>query len=238
MTDLRLKKKLSALDGNALGAQIDEYGHAVLGSLLTIPECRALMKLYDREDAFRSRVVMQRHGFGQGEYKYLSYPLPDLVTELRTGLYPILAGIANDWNERLGMSALFPGEHAAYLDVCHRAGQTRPTPLLLRYCKGDYNHLHQDLYGDHVFPLQATILLSRPGEDFTGGEFALTEQRPRQQSRVDVVPLSVGDCVIFPVRERPVGGKRGFYRANMRHGVSRLHNGARMTLGIIFHDAH
>lgn len=232
-----LKKKLAVLDGMALAEDIDHQGYALVNSLFTHTQCRALAKLYNGDSGFRSRVVMQRHGYGQGEYKYFAYPLPEIVTKLRAALYPMLAAIANDWNERLGDAARYPESHAAYLELCHAAGQTRPTPLLLRYGPGDHNRLHQDLYGDEVFPLQATILLSRPGTDFTGGEFVLTEQRPRQQSRVEVVPLLAGDCVIFPVRARPVAGQRGFYRATMRHGVSRLQAGARTTLGLIFHDA-
>lgn len=237
MTVSNLNKKLAALDGTVLAAEIDRQGYGLVGSLLTRAECRILAKLYDEDAGFRSRVVMQRHGYGQGEYKYLAYPLPEIVATLRTGLYPMLAAIANDWNERLGTADRYPARHADYLENCHAAGQTRPTPLLLRYGPGDHNRLHQDLYGDEVFPLQATILLSRPGADFSGGEFVLTEQRPRQQSRVEVVPLSAGDCVVFPVRDRPVEGKRGFYRATMRHGVSRLQAGLRTTLGLIFHDA-
>lgn len=224
-------------DTAAMQNDLDTQGHSILKTLIPEQNCRDLAGFYDQGAGFRSHVIMQRHGYGQGEYKYLSYPLPGIVGELRTSLYPGLAHIANIWNERLGVEDRFPDLHADYLDICHRAGQTRPTPLLLRYETGDHNRLHQDLYGELVFPLQATILLSDPVTDFTGGEFVLTEQRPRQQSRVEVVPLSLGDCVVFPVRARPVEGKRGFYRATMRHGVSRLHSGMRTTLGLIFHDA-
>ncbi|MDB5711870.1 MAG: hypothetical protein JWL96_3940 [Sphingomonas bacterium] len=193
--------------------------------------------LYDGGAAFRSQVVMARHGFGRGEYKYFAYPLPPLVESLRASLYPHLAPLANRWHERMGMEARFPSDHEAYIARCHEAGQTRPTPLLLRYGKDDYNCLHQDLYGAHVFPLQAAILLSEPDRDFTGGEFVMTEQRPRMQSRAMVVPLRKGDAVIFAVNSQPVQGSRGTYRVNLRHGVSKLRSGHRHTLGIIFHDA-
>jgi hypothetical protein len=206
-------------------------------ALLTPDECEALAALYDAEQGFRSRVIMARHGYGQGEYRYFAYPLPPLVTELRTDLYRRLAPVADDWNARMGVDVRYPAEHAGFLERCHAAGQTRPTPLLLQYGAGDYNCLHQDLYGEHVFPLQATVLLSRPGADFTGGEFVLTEQRPRMQTRPAVVPLEQGDAVVFAVRERPVQGSRGSSRVNMRHGVSALRSGSRRTLGIIFHDA-
>ncbi len=232
-----LKTKLKAVDAAALAATLDERGYARIPSLLNARECRSLAARYDREVGFRSRVTMARHGFGQGEYKYLDNPLPDPVRTLRESLYPPLAEIANRWNVALGVDEGFPADHSDYVDRCHAAGQTKPTPLLLRYGPGDHNRLHQDLYGDEVFPLQATILLSDPEKDFTGGEFVVTEQRPRQQSRVEVVPLKRGDAVIFPVRHRPVQGARGYYRATMRHGVSRLHSGARTTLGVIFHDA-
>jgi uncharacterized protein len=220
-----------------VAAELDLAGCATVGPLLSVPQCRALSALYASEPPFRRRVVMAQHGYGRGEYKYFAYPLPPLVEALRTALYPPLAAIANRWSEALGLDARYPTEHAAYLEQCHRAGQTRPTPLLLRYAAGDYNCLHQDLYGEHVFPLQVAVLLSEPGTDFTGGEFVLTEQRPRMQSRAEVVPLAQGEAVIFPVRERPVRGTRGLYRVNMRHGVSRLRSGERYTLGLIFHDA-
>lgn len=229
---------IKSFDTTAMLDDLDTRGHTVLNALLPEQDCRGLADLYDQDRSFRSRVIMQHHGYGQGEYKYLSYPLPGIVAELRALLYPALAAIANVWNERLGVEARFPDTHADYLEICHQAGQVRPTPLLLRYETGDHNRLHQDLYGEFVFPLQATIQLSDPAREFTGGEFVLTEQRPRQQSRVEVVPLSIGDCVIFPVCARPVAGKRGAYRATIRHGVSRLHSGRRTTLGLIFHDAH
>jgi len=224
-------------DWHRVAAELDEQGWAALPGLLENPACTATAMLYDWDDGFRSRVVMARHGFGRGEYRYFSYPLPPMVEALRTALYPRLAPIANDWQERLEQEARFPGDHAAYLARCHKAGQTRPTPLLLRYGPGDYNCLHQDLYGAEVFPLQVAVLLSEPGRDFTGGEFLLTEQRPRQQSRAMVVPLSQGDGVVFAVNSRPVQGTRGDYQVKMRHGVSKLHSGQRHTLGIIFHDA-
>jgi hypothetical protein len=229
--------RVAALDWQAIAGHVDADAFGVLPSLLTPDECRALADLYAVDNRFRSRVVMARHNFGQGEYKYFAYPLPRLVASLRTALYPPLAAIANRWNDSLGADTHYPGEHKAYLARCHDAGQTRPTPLLLQYGAGDYNCLHQDLYGEHIFPLQAAFLLSAPGDDFTGGEFILTEQRPRMQSRAEVVPLRQGDGVIFPVHNRPVSGKRGIYRANMRHGVSRLRSGHRQALGIIFHDA-
>ena len=221
------------VDWEKVGASLDERGCAVVQGLLQPEQCRALAGLYESEDRFRSRVVMARHGFGRGEYKYFSYPLPDVIAELRTALYGPLACIANRWNP----AGRFPAEHNTYLRRCHAAGQVRPTPLLLRYDAGDYNCLHQDLYGDHVFPLQLTLLLSAPERDFTGGEFVMTEQRPRMQSRAEVVPLAQGDAVIFPVNERPVRGTRGTYRVKLRHGVSRVRSGRRFTAGIIFHDA-
>jgi hypothetical protein len=218
-------------------AELDAHGFARFERLLAAADCDALAALYDDEPGFRSRVVMARHGFGRGEYRYFAYPLPDLVAELRSALYAGLAPIANRWSEALRSATRFPERHADFLARCHAAGQTRPTPLLLRYGPDDYNCLHQDLYGEHVFPLQVAILLSEPDEDFTGGEFVLTEQRPRMQSRVAVVPLRRGDAVAFAVAERPVQGTRGVYRVQMRHGVSRLRSGARHTLGVIFHDA-
>ncbi|HWB48690.1 MAG TPA: 2OG-Fe(II) oxygenase [Stellaceae bacterium] len=220
-----------------LAASLDRDGYAVLPGLLGAAQCRDLVALYGERERFRSRVVMARHGYGQGEYQYLAYPLPPVVAALREGLYPRVAPIADDWQRRLGRAAKFPATLDAYTARCHAAGQSRPTPLILKYGPGDYNCLHQDLYGELVFPLQATVLLSRPGEDFTGGEFLLIEQRPRRQSRGEVVPLRQGDAVVFPVNHRPVAGARGYYRATMRHGVSRLHSGRRFTLGVIFHDA-
>ena len=228
---------ISAADAATIETDLAGQGFALLPRLLPPPACRDLIALYPSEDKFRSRVVMARHGFGRGEYKYFSYPLPAIVAALRNRLYPALAAIANRWQQQLGSDQHYPSSHADYLERCYAAGQRRPTPLLLRYEAGDFNCLHQDVYGEHVFPLQAAILLSEPGADFTGGEFILTEQRPRQQSRATVVPLSQGDAVIFPVRERPVAGSRGFYRGQMRHGVSPLRSGHRYTLGVIFHDA-
>jgi len=220
-----------------MAATLDGHGYAVTGPLLSSEECRSLSEAYAEERLFRSRVIMARHGFGRGEYKYFAYPLPALVADMRAALYPPLATIANRWHEQMGREDRFPDSHAEYLARCHEAGQTKPTPLLLRYGPDDHNCLHQDVYGEHVFPLQATVLLSRPDGDFTGGEFVLTEQRPRMQSRVEVVPLGQGEAVIFPVHHRPVRGTRGTYRVNLRHGVSRLHSGQRFTLGVIFHDA-
>jgi hypothetical protein len=224
------------IDEPAIAEALNRDGFATL-KLLDAASCRALAALYDDDARFRSRVVMQRHNFGRGEYKYLAYPLPEPVAGLRTALYPALARVANAWRRALGEAAAFPATLDAYLAQCHAAGQARPTPLLLRYVAGDYNCLHQDLYGELVFPLQLTLLLSEPGRDFAGGEFVLVEQRPRAQSRAAVVPLSQGEAVIFPVHHRPVQGTRGYYRATMRHGVSRVHAGLRQTLGIIFHDA-
>jgi uncharacterized protein len=220
-----------------LARDLDAAGCAVIAGLLKPAECDALSALYAEEGGFRSRVVMARHGFGKGEYKYFSYPLPALIARLRTALYARLAPIANGWNAAMGIKARFPEEHAQFLRRCHAAGQRRATPLLLQYGTGDYNCLHQDLYGEHVFPLQLTILLSEPGRDFTGGEFVMTEQRPRMQSRAEVVPLGQGDAVVFAVHHRPVKGTRGVYRVNLRHGVSRVRSGRRHTAGIIFHDA-
>jgi hypothetical protein len=224
-------------DWRQIAAALDEQGWALMPSLLADADCDRIAALYDREDGFRGRVVMARHGFGRGEYRYFSYPLPGGIEKMRTALYPHLAIIANAWQEKWGQTARFPEHHADYIAHCHRCGQTRPTPLLLRYGPGDYNCLHQDLYGAEVFPLQVAILLSEPGKDFTGGEFVLTEQRPRMQSRVMVVPLSQGDGICFAVNNRPVKGTRGTYQVKMRHGVSKLHTGQRFTLGIIFHDA-
>ena len=220
-----------------MGAELDAHGSALLEGLIRPAECEALAALYPHDAPFRGRVVMARHGFGSGEYKYFRYPLPDLVGRLRTALYPQLAALANRWNEALGVRARFPRRHAQYLERCHAGGQRRPTPLLLQYAAGDYNCLHQDIYGEQLFPLQLTILLSEPGRDFTGGEFVMTEQRPRMQSRAQVVPLKKGDGVVFAVHQRPVQGARGVYRVNLRHGVSRVRSGRRHTVGIIFHDA-
>ena len=228
---------MMAPDWQRIEDDLNQGGCAVLPRLLDAGACTALAAQYDDASRFRSRVVMQRHGFGRGEYQYWAYPLPDAVAALRTGLYRPLAAIANRWHASMGLEARFPPDHAAFLARCHAAGQARPTPLLLRYGEGDYNCLHQDVYGEHVFPLQLAVLLSRPRDDFTGGEFVLTEQRPRMQSRAEVVPLAQGDAVLFPVAQRPVNGTRGSYRVNMRHGVSRLRSGVRHTLGIIFHDA-
>ena len=232
-----IAERLAAIDWRPIGEELDGYGSAILPAILSAEECESLAALYPTDPLFRSRIVMARHGFGRGEYKYFAYPLPELVGELRSSLYPPLAEIANRWSEALGGEVRYPDEHAAFLERCHQAGQTRPTALLLQYGEGDYNCLHQDLYGEHVFPLQVAFLLSAPGRDFTGGEFVLTEQRPRMQSRAEVVGLRQGDGVIFPVHHRPVRGTRGLYRVNMRHGVSRLRSGRRHTVGIIFHDA-
>ena len=232
-----LAERIEALDWNGAARDLDAAGNAVLERVLSPEECRELAGLYGREELFRSRIVMARHGFGRGEYQYFRYPLPDLVGGLRTALYPRLAPIANRWHEALRAEARYPAEHAEFLARCREAGQRKPTPLLLRYQAGDYNCLHQDLYGEHVFPLQVAVLLSEPGSDFTGGEFVMTEQRPRMQSRAEVVPLRQGDAVVFAVRGRPVQGTRGIYRVNLRHGVSRIRSGLRHTVGIIFHDA-
>jgi hypothetical protein len=232
-----LEQRVRALDWARIAAELDERGCATTGPLLTPAECRGLVAGYDEEGLYRSQIIMARHGFGRGEYKYFAYPLPDRVAILRRALYRALAPIANEWQAALGAKADYPAEHDAYLARCHRAGQRRPTPLMLKYGPGDYNCLHQDLYGELVFPLQVAFLLSRPAEDFTGGEFMLTEQRPRQQSRGEVVSLQQGEGVVFAVNHRPVRGKRGVYRSAMRHGVSRLKSGQRFTLGIIFHDA-
>jgi uncharacterized protein len=229
--------RVDAIDWTRVTADLDAQGCAVLKGLLAPDECAALAAMYPDDGHFRSRVVMGRHGFGRGEYKYFAYPLPGLIAELRPALYARFAGIANRWNEAMGIDVRYPAVHDAFLKRCHDAGQTRPTPLLLQYEAGDYNCLHQDLYGEHVFPLQVAILLSEPGRDFAGGEFVLTEQRPRMQSRAEVVPLTRGDAVAFAVHHRPVQGTRGTYRVNLRHGVSRLRSGHRYTVGVIFHDA-
>ena len=228
--------RVAALDWTRIAGELDAQGCATTGALLSAEECATLSSRYGDDGMYRSRVIMARHGFGRGEYKYFAYPLPEIVASLRAALYPPLADVANRWNEQMGLEQRFPAGHTAYLKRCHAAGQAKPTPLLLQYGAGDYNCLHQDVYGELVFPLQVAFLLSRPGEDFTGGEFVLTEQRPRMQSRAEVVPLRQGEGVIFPVHHRPVQGTRGVYRVNMRHGVSRLRGGKRHTLGIIFHD--
>jgi hypothetical protein len=227
----------TAIDRTRLGTDLDAQGWALLPTRLSGAECDRTAQLYGGGKGFRSHVIMARHGFGRGEYRYFSYPLPPLVKDLRESLYPTLAPIANRWHERMGIEARFPENHAAFIERCHSAGQTRPTPLLLQYGPGDYNCLHQDLYGEHVFPLQVAILLSEPGDDFEGGEFVLTEQRPRMQTRVQVVPLHKGDAVVFAVNSRPVQGTRGNYRVQLRHGVSNVRAGHRHTLGVIFHDA-
>jgi hypothetical protein len=227
----------STIDWAHIADELDTRGNATVAGVLSAEECQSLAGLYDQDKRFRSRVIMARHGFGRGEYRYFDYPLPGIVAKLRASVYPHLAPIANRWNEFLRTEMRFPDSHAEFLARCHEAGQVRPTPLLLRYGPEDYNCLHQDLYGEHVFPLQLTILLSRPGEDFTGGKFVLTEQRPRMQSRPEVVPLEQGDAVIFADHHRPVRGARGIYRVNLRHGVSRVRTGHRQTLGVIFHDA-
>jgi hypothetical protein len=229
--------RLAGLDWTSLGSDLDAHGCALIRTVLSVDECAALIDSYANDSLFRSRVVMRKHGFGQGEYKYFAYPLPEIVRSLRTALYPPLAAIANRWNAAMGIEVSYPDTHEAFVERCRDAGQVKPTPLLLRYEAGDYNCLHQDVYGEHVFPLQVALLLSQPERDFTGGEFVLTEQRPRMQSRVEVVPLDRGAGVIFPVRQRPVQGARGTYRVNLRHGVSRVRSGHRATLGIIFHEA-
>ncbi|HXH67096.1 MAG TPA: 2OG-Fe(II) oxygenase [Candidatus Limnocylindrales bacterium] len=232
-----IETNLEAFDWPGLLKHLDTYGWVMFENLLTAAECETIAGLYDEERHFRSRVVMAQHGFGRGEYKYFSYPLPELVARLRSSLYPWLAPVANRWNEAMGSGVRYPDTHAAFIERCHKAGQTRPTPLLLRYTKDDYNALHQDLYGEHVFPLQIAILLSQPETDFTGGEFVLIEQRPRMQSRAEVIPLRQGSAVLFAVHNRPLQGNRGAYRVNLRHGVSRVRSGRRHTVGVIFHDA-
>jgi hypothetical protein len=229
--------RVNAVDWQRVSQELDAQGNAVIERFLSPDECQALAGLYQKDEMFRSRVVMARHGFGRGEYKYFSYPLPDLIAALRTAIYPHLVPIANRWNHVMAIDVRYPEKHAEFIERCHQAGQNKPTPLLLQYEAGDYNCLHQDLYGEHVFPLQLAVLLSRPGQDFSGGEFVMTEQRPRMQSRPMVVPLRQGDGVVFAVRHRPVQGTRSAYRVNLRHGVSRIGSGHRHTLGIIFHDA-
>ena len=231
--DTRVKR----YDWARIAEHLDAHGWATLPKLLTASETDALAGLYDDDRMFRSHVVMARHGFGRGEYKYFKYPLPEKVGALRTSLYPRLAPTANRWNEAMGIDVRYPATHGEFLERCHNAGQLRPTPLLLKYGEGDFNALHQDIYGEHVFPLQVMVLLAEPEKDFTGGEFVLTEQRPRMQSRVEVVPLRRGDAAVWAVRNRPVQGTRGSYRVNMRHGVSRIRSGHRHTVGVIFHDA-
>ena len=228
---------IARYDWDALSAELAGHGCAVMERLLTPEQCEEIAGLYPQEEHFRSHIHMARHGFGKGEYRYFKYPLPELLGGLRSALYARLAPVANDWNARMGLEQRYPAEHSTFLKLCHDAGQKRPTPLLLQYGPGDFNALHQDLYGDLAFPLQVAILLSEPGRDFTGGEFVLTEQRPRMQSRAEVVPLRQGDAVAFAVHNRPVQGAKGHYRVNLRHGVSRLRSGRRHTVGIIFHDA-
>lgn len=237
MSPPTLSQRLHNLDWPHLEQSLDQDGSAVIRNLLSASQCQSLGKLYAEPGNFRSRVIMARHGFGRGEYQYFRYPLPDIVQQLRESLYPLLVPLANHWNACMGLEVRYPGEHADFIQRCHAAGQQRPTPLLLQYGPQDYNCLHQDLYGEQVFPLQVAILLSEPGGDFTGGEFVLTEQRPRMQSRPQVIDLKQGDALVFAVHQRPVKGVRGYYRVNMRHGVSRVHSGRRHTLGIIFHDA-
>ncbi|MGC0052330.1 2OG-Fe(II) oxygenase [Brucella pituitosa] len=232
-----MKEKLASYDWQKVTDELDQFGTATLGQLFSEEQCNELVGLYDASDAFRSTISMARHGFGLGEYKYFANPLPEIISASRKALYARLSPLANRWSERLGSGVEYPASHDEYLTICHAAGQTRPTPLILQYVEGDYNCLHQDLYGDLAFPLQVAVLLSQPGEDFTGGEFVLTEQRPRMQSRAEVVPLQQGDAVVFAVNDRPMRGTRGDYRVKMRHGVSRLRSGRRHTLGIIFHDA-
>ena len=232
-----IDSRIQAFDWPGASVHLDAHGWALIPKLLTAAECHALAGLYDDDRLFRSRVIMARHGFGRGEYKYFAYPLPAPVAALRATLYPRLVPVANRWNQSMGSDVQYPNRHDDFLRRCHDAGQTRPTPLLLQYATGDFNALHQDLYGEHAFPLQVAILLSEPERDFTGGEFVLTEQRPRMQSRAEVVPLRRGDGVVFAVHNRPVQGTRGVYRVNLRHGVGRLRSGHRHTVGIIFHDA-
>src|ERR671923_382338 len=232
-----LVQRVEALDWNQISQDLDAHGNAIIKNLISSNDCDALVNLYSEDGIFRSRVVMEQHGFGRGEYKYFSYPLPDIIAGLRTAIYPHLAPVANRWNTAMGINVRYPEKHADFIARCHDAGQLKPTPLLLQYRAGDYNCLHQDLYGEHVFPLQVTILLSEPERDFTGGELVLTEQRPRMQSRPEVVPLRQGDAVVFAVHHRPVPGTRGVYRVKLRHGISRVRSGHRHALGVIFHDA-
>lgn len=237
VTSKTVEERVAAVPWLDVSRQLDGEGNAVIRSILSPAECDEVRNLYQHEEIFRSRVVMERHGFGRGEYRYFSYPLPELVNAMRTSLYPHLVPTANHWNEAMAINVRFPATHAEYMQRCHDAGQNKPTPLILKYETNDYNCLHQDLYGEHVFPLQLAVLLSEPDKDFTGGEFVMTEQRPRMQSRPIVVPLRKGDGVVFAVNHRPVQGKKSIYKVNLRHGVSRLRSGNRYTLGIIFHDA-
>jgi hypothetical protein len=232
-----IESRVKAIDWARVSTHLDAYGWAMVEGMLSADECETIAALYESGGGFRSHVVMARHGFGRGEYKYFSYPLPEIIADLRTAIYQRLTPIANRWNEAMGLDVRYPASHAEFIARCHEAGQTRPTPLLLKYGTDDFNCLHQDLYGDQVFPFQVAFLLSQPARDFTGGEFVLTEQRPRMQSRVEVVPLRQGDGVIFAVHHRPVKGTRGIYRVNLRHGVSRIRSGHRHTVGVIFHDA-
>jgi hypothetical protein len=232
-----MTQRIGTIDWKQVAQDLDAQGNAMVERLLNADDCKRLASLYSCDELFRSRVAMERHGFGRGEYKYFKYPLPELIASLRTAIYPYLVPIANRWNQAMGLDVRYPEEHADFIERCHHAGQVKPTPLLLQYGADDYNCLHQDLYGEHVFPLQLTILLSEPGQDFTGGEFVMTEQRPRMQSRPDIVPLRLGDAVIFAVNQRPIQGTRGIYRVTLRHGVSRVRSGQRHTAGIIFHDA-
>jgi uncharacterized protein len=234
---LSIAQRIDSLHWDPIQLELDAHGAAVIGPVLSPVQCKTLIQAYDEEKLYRSRVVMASHGFGRGEYQYFAYPLPSIIGELRESLYPHLAEIANRWNEGIGIDIRYPPRHEAFQSRCHEAGQSKPTPLILKYGPGDYNCLHQDIYGERIFPLQIAFLLSKPGEDFTGGEFALTEQRPRMQSRVEVVPIEQGMGVIFPVHQRPMKGAHGTYRVNMRHGVSRVRSGLRFTLGVIFHDA-
>lgn len=232
-----IDERVAAVPWKQVSRDLNAEGNAVINGILSPSECDEVRSLYQKDKIFRSHIVMERHGFGRGEYRYFGYPLPELIAAMRTSLYPHLVSIANDWNEAMGINVRYPATHADYIQRCHRAGQNKPTPLILKYGIDDYNCLHQDLYGEHIFPLQIAVLLSEPDKDFTGGEFVMTEQRPRMQSRPIVVPLRKGDGVVFAVHHRPVQGKKSVYRVNLRHGVSRLRSGSRYTLGIIFHDA-
>jgi hypothetical protein len=232
-----IAERIKTLDWEHISQNLDTHGSAMVERLLCQRECETLAAFYSQDELFRRRIVMERHGFGRGEYKYFSYPLPEVIGELRTAMYAYLVSIANNWNKAMGIEIRYPAKHKDFIARCRQDGQTKPTPLLLQYAAGDYNCLHQDLYGKHVFPLQLTILLSDPHKDFSGGEFVMTEQRPRMQSRPEVVPLRQGDAVMFAVNQRPVQGTRGVYRVKIRHGVSRVRSGHRQTLGVIFHDA-